>query len=175
MAELVSATRAEGSAVSRPRRRRRLVVSAVAFGAVVLTAGGSLTAAQLNLPPFQTLEPGVQRIQQAIPVDYTTVTGKAVQCEAFLEFRNLADAQMDVARTYVAQRDWSGFGQQAYDLARRAAGSSSPDLVDRALGEVLDQRLTDAAEDAVPTASKAIDATGPAINGHSMACSTGQR
>lgn len=136
---------------------------------------GPSLRAQLNLPPFQGLEPGVQRVQQAIPVDYTTDVGEAVRCEAFLEFRNLTEDQVDAARDYVAQRDWTGFGQRTYDMARRTAGTSAPDPVDRVMGEILDREFTEAAEDAVPAASRAIDATGPAINGWRMACPTGQR
>ncbi len=176
VAELVVAARVEVAAASEPRRtRRRWAGAGVVLGAVVLTAGGTLTAAQLNLPPFQTLEPGIQRIQQPIPVDYAIDTGKAVRCQAFLEYRNLTQRQMDTARTYVAQRDWSGFGQQAYDTAKRTAGTSAPDPVDRAFGDILDREFRKVAQDAVPIASSQIDATGPTISGYSMSCPTGQR
>ncbi len=175
VAELVKHARAQGATAVRPHRRRRFVVGWVALGAVVLTAGGTLTAAQLRVPPFQGLEPGVQRIQEPIPVDYVTAAGKDVRCQAFLEFRNLTEDQLDAAHTYVAQRDWSGFGQQAYNTAEKTAGSAAPDSVDRALGEVLVGELTDAAEQAVPVARHDMYATGPAINGHSMTCALGPR
>ena len=174
--ELVTDARVEASAATQlHRRRRRFTVGGVALGAVVLTAGGTLTAYQLAVPPFQTLEPGIQRIQEPISVDYVTVTGKDVQCEAFLEFRNLNQDQLDAARIYVATRDWSRFGQQSYDTAKKTAGSSAPDPVDRALGEVLDAKMTDMAAEAVPAAVRAVDTGGPEITGWSMACPTGQR
>lgn len=124
---------------------------------------------------FQTLEPGVQRVQQPIPVEYVIETGKRVRCEAFLKYRNLTSDQMDAARTYVEQRNWSGFGQQAYDTAKATVGTSAPDRVDKAMRKVLDQEFAEAAAAAVPGASTAIEASGPAVNGHSMACPTGQR
>jgi hypothetical protein len=143
---------------------------------VALTAAGTLTAAQLNRPPFQTLEPGVQRIEEPIPLDYVTAAGKDVQCQAFLEFRNLTDDQVEAARTYVADRNWSGFGQRSYDTARRTATPTTVDSVDRELGEVIYQELLDTARDAVPGAGVGNpDATGPNYNGHSMYCPTGQR
>lgn len=174
---LVAAAQAEVAvpAALTHRRRRRRLVGGLALGAVVLTAGGSLTAAQLNMPPFQTLETGVQRIQQPIPVNYTTNAGKAVRCEAFLEYRSLTDDQMDAAQSYVAHHDWAGFGEQAYAEAKATAGTSAPDPVDRALGGVLDREFRAAATAAVPGVSSTIDAAGPTVSGYSMACPTGQR
>lgn len=174
--DLVRAARVDVVAAS-PRRlqRRRLFVGGVVLGAVVLTGGGTLTAAQLGMPPFQGLEPGVQRIQAPIAVDYISVTGKNVQCEAFLEFRHLSQDQLDDARTYVAARDWSRTGQQAYDTAKNVATSSEPDAVDQAFNEVLDERMEKLAVHAVPGAVRNVDAAGPQITGWSMSCPTGQR
>lgn len=174
--ELVRAARVEVVATS-PRRlqRRRLFVGGVVLGAVVLTGGGTLTAAQLGMPPFQTLEPEVQRVQAPIAVDYVSVTGKNVHCEAFLEFRHLSQDQLDDAQTYVAARNWSSTGQQAYDTAKNAAKSSEPDAVDQAFNEVLDARMEKVAARAVPGAVHNADTAGPQITGWSMSCPTGQR
>lgn len=175
VSELVTMTRAEVVSTRQPLRRRRLVVGGVVLGAVVLTGGGTLTAFQLNLPPFQTLEPGIQRVQQPIAVDYVIVTGKSVQCEAFLEFKNLDERQMDDARAYVASRDWSGFGQQTYNTAKRTAGSSTPDAIDEAFQVVMENKMEAVAERAVPGAVHKMNTGGPEISGWSMYCPTGQR
>lgn len=175
VADLVRTTRAEVAMTPRRRQRRRLFVGGVVLGGVVLTGGGTLTAAQLGMPPFQTLEPGVQRIQQPITVDYTTVTGKDVQCEAFLEYRHLQQDQLEEARAYVAERDWSSTGQQAYDTAKRTAKPATPDAIDETFNEILDARLEELAEQAVPGAVHDLHTEGPAISGWSMACPTGQR
>ena len=173
--DLVVATRMEATSARLRPSRRRWMAGGVALGAVLVTAGGTLTAAQLNLPPFQSLEPGVQRVQQPIPVNYVIDTGKNVRCEAFLEYRGLTSDQMEAARTYVEQRDWSGFGQQAYDTAGRTTAASTPDAVDHAFGDVLDRELRAAAHAAVPAASPSAVTDGPTISGWSMACPTGQR
>jgi hypothetical protein len=175
VAELVVAARAEAARASLRPRRRRWRVGGVALGAALVTAGGTLTAAQLDLPPFQGLEPGVQRVQQPIPVDYVIDTRKDVRCEAFLEYRNLTSDQMEAARTYVERRDWSSFGQRAYDTAKRTTTAATPDAVDRALGDVLDRELAEVARAAVPAASRTAGTDGPAVSGWSMACPTGQR
>lgn len=175
--DLVRRTRAEvlRTAGARSPRRRRMAVGVAVLGAVVLTAGGTLTAAELHVPPFQTLEPGVQRVQEPVPVDYTIDTGKDVHCQAFLEFRNLTGDQLAAARTYVAHHDWSGFGQRAYAAAERRAAHSS-DSVESALAAVLDDEFADLAPLAVPGVSVHHRSDeGPTYNGNSMSCPTGQR
>lgn len=175
VADLVRAARVEAVASPRRPQRRRLLVGGIVAGAVVLTGGGTLTAAQLGMPPFQTLEPGVQRVQQPIAVNYVSVTGKDVRCQAFLEFRHLRHDQLEGARTYVAAQDWSRTGQQAYDAAKRAVGSTAPDAVGDAFNEVLDAKMESVAEQAVPGAVRDVNTKGPEITGWSMTCRTGER
>ena len=181
VAELVSSSRehARAAAPAPARQRRRRLVGAIALAAVALTAGGTLTAAQLDVPPFQTVPAGVQRLQQPVPVDYVTSNGKPVRCQAFLEFHDLTDAQVEAAEDHLAARDWSGFGQQAYDTARRMPDRLSPDPVDTALGVVIGDELTELARAAVPGVEIPTlpdhDTDGPTYNGYAMSCPTGQR
>lgn len=108
-------------------------------------------------------------------MNYVTVTGKDVRCQAFLEYRHLDRHQLNQARAYIANRDWSGTGQQAYDTAKATAPSLTPDTVDEAFSDILDIRFEQLAKQAVPGAVRDIDTEGPQISGWSMACPTGQR
>ena len=112
-------------------------------------------------------------------MDYITRGGKPVRCQAFLEFRHLSDDQVRAARDHLAGRNWTGFGQHAYDTARKMPDHLSPDPVETALGVVIGDELTELAREAVPGVHVPTgpdhDVSGPVYNGYSMSCPTGQR
>lgn len=109
-----------------PRRRlfwrRPTVATGVLGGCILLTAGTSLAAYQLSIPPFQTVPAGFQRLSNPVPVDYVRVDGTRMRCLAFAEFQNLSPEEYQRLDRFVATHDWSGFGQRVNgsDVAGRA-------------------------------------------------------
>jgi hypothetical protein len=82
--------------------------------AAALTAGMTLSAYYLKMPPFQGLPDDSLRTTNFIPVEYTTNNGVPVACKVFLEFERLdydGAREVDVA---IDARDWSGFGASLY-------------------------------------------------------------
>ncbi len=179
--ELVTRTRLQAGSqpVKRPWRRRRVVWAGVAGSALVLTgAAGWLSAEQLRTPPFSTIPDRVQRLEPAVPVDYTTVDNEQVHCQAFLEFQHLDLAQVDAVQAYLTGRDWTGFGQTVYDraAARLPAASRTSEQVNQELGEVLDPALGKAVTGAVSSVRfRGFGKGQPTYNGYAMTCGTGQR
>lgn len=175
--DLATATRpASRGRVARPRRRRRVFWGAAAAGVVLLTAGGTLTAAQLHVPPFQTLEPGVERISTAVPVDYVERSGRPVTCEAFLEFRQLDRSSRDQVTRYLQEQDWTGFGQTAYDTAAARTKSSSEPTTTDVFYEIVDEDLAAAATRALPGVPvNDRHSAGVIFSGSAMSCRPGTR
>jgi hypothetical protein len=109
----------------RPRRRlsrRRLTILAAVVGGAVLTAGTSLAAYQLSIPPFQTVPQGIQRATNPVAIDFNRVDGVQLHCLVFLEFRHLSAHEYQRVDRFIATNDWSGFGQRldSHGVAARA-------------------------------------------------------
>jgi len=172
VSNLVDATREQ----TRPRKAvrrtwsRSLVWGGVAAGAILLTAGASVVAAQMGIPPFQGIEDGLQRTTAAIPVDYVESDGHEVRCLAFMEFRNLDAAADSEVEHFIKASDWTGFGQGLFDSAHAKATQSNTATYQ--LGTLVDAALYEKATEVLPGLQR-----GPSIttdvtfNGSSMSCS----
>jgi hypothetical protein len=170
---LVDATRehTQPQPAARKRWSRSLVWgSSVTAGAIFLTAGASITAAQMGIPPFQSLEGGTQRTTTAIPVDYVEPDGNQVHCRAFMEFRNLDAAADAKIEHFITANDWSGFGQGLFDsVAAKATVSSAATYL---LGDAVNVALYEKATQALPGLQRGpADTTDVTFNGSSMSCS----
>ncbi|MGD9962168.1 MAG: hypothetical protein AB7I40_23210 [Nocardioides sp.] len=100
---------------SRPRWLRVGVLAPAGIGILALTGAGTLAAYQLSVPPFVSTEPGVERVTDPIPVNYTTDAGTVLECGVWLEFRNVSDAQRANLNAMATDPRWEGFGQRVYD------------------------------------------------------------
>lgn len=153
----------------RPRRRSRLRTTAVvATAAVALSAAGTISAYQLSIPPFQTLEDGVERADTAIEVDYTNSLDRKVECLAFIEYRHLDSNQQAAIEQVSADDRWDGYGQRV--LNQLAIPNSSPEAQNEAISRVLGEDLWEAASTAIPGMVKMEDSDGPVFNGYSFSC-----
>jgi len=150
------------------RRPRWHVAAAVGVGAVLLAGAGSVTAYQLGVPPFQTLEEGLGRARVGVPVVYENSLGRTVECTAFIEYRDL-DADQRAAVDDVAADDrWQGYGQRVLDdLNIPQAG---PEAQNTAVLDVVAEDLWVAAREAVPGLSRDPQASGPRFAGWSASC-----
>lgn len=101
------------------RSRRRFALPAGIAAAALLSGAGALTAYQLSVPPFQTLEPGLAR-SHAVPVEWRTDADTLVSCDAFLEFSDQDPRQRDRINAMIAEGDWEDYGQKLYDALRAA-------------------------------------------------------
>ena len=172
VSNLVDATREH----TRPRKAvrktwsRSIVWGGVAAGAILLTAGASVVAAQMGIPPFQGIEEGTQRTTTAIPVDYVETDGHEVRCLAFMEFRNLdAAADLEVEH-FIKASDWTGFGQGLFDTAHANATQSSTATYQ--LGSLIDAALYEKATEVLPGLQRGpATTTDVTFNGSSMSCS----
>lgn len=154
------------------RRRRRSglrVVVGVVAAVVVLSGAGTTAAYQLSIPPFSTLEDGVERAQTGVPVTYTNSLGRQVDCLAFIEYRNLTDEQRAAIEAASKGDRWDGrYGQRVLD------GLHIPDAdvykQNTAVSDAVGKDLWAAAKAAVPdmTFMKGVD--GPVFNGYSFSC-----
>lgn len=152
---------------SRHRSRLRTAV-VVAAAAVALSAAGTISAYQLSIPPFQTLEDGVERADTAIDVDYTNSLDRKVECLAFIEYRHLDSNQQASIEEVSADDRWDGYGQRVLD--QLAISNSSPEAQNEAIIRVLRKDLWEAASTAVPGMVKMEDSDGPVFNGFSFWC-----
>jgi hypothetical protein len=169
--KLVDATREH----TRPRKAARrtwsrsLVWGGVAVGALILTAGASVVAAQLGIPPFQSIEDGSQRTTTAIPVDYIESDGHEVRCLAFMEFRNLDTAADSETEHFIKASDWAGFGQGLFDSAQAKATQSN--TATSRLGALVDAALYEKAANVLSGLQRApANTTDVIFNGSSMSC-----
>lgn len=174
--ELVGQTEAMVRRASPARQQHRLRTIGVAVACLgVATAGATLTAAQLNLPPFQTSEPGIQRIPDAIPADYVDVEGNPWTCDSFMEFRDLDRSESAKVATYVKDHDWRGFGNDAYQDAQRISGQS-PDQITSTFYAIVGTRLEEHAQHALQGISvRSYIPDEPTYSGSSISCSPGRR
>ncbi|WP_292651586.1 hypothetical protein [Nocardioides sp.] len=132
---VASSDRAAESRRSRPRRkrlRRPFVLGGAAVGVLVLTA--SMTGSQwmMSVPPFMTLQPGVQRVYEPIEFVATWENGVQRECQLFLEFERLDDEELDRVAAHVRAKDWSAWRKDLSD----AATDDSAGLDDRIRGEL---------------------------------------
>jgi hypothetical protein len=105
---------AEKSKLSRRWLRRGMLVP-VGIGAIALSAATTYGAYQLSIPPFVETEPGVERVSEPISVDYTTDKGTVLDCDLYVEFTDVTQAQRDALNAMSSSPKWDGFGQQTYD------------------------------------------------------------
>ena len=106
--------RTKKSKLSRRWLRRGMLVP-VGVGAVALSAATTYGAYQLSIPPFVTTEPGVERVSEPISVDYTTDKGTMLDCDLYVEFSDVTQAQRDALNAMSSNPRWDGFGQRIYD------------------------------------------------------------
>jgi len=97
---------------SRRLRRRPLLIGAIAAGAVLLSAGGTLTAYQLGIPPFQSVDSGSERIATPVLIEYTNSLGKQVRCQAFTEWEDLTAEQRTTLNALAQDPYWVGYGDR---------------------------------------------------------------
>lgn len=161
---------AAGAEPLRARRRPNWVAAGAIAGALSLTGAGTLTAYQLSIPPFQTLEPGLERAMTGIPVNYRSSAGQDVECLAFIEFRNLNAVQREQIEQVASDDRWDGYGQRVLDAL--VMSDASPEDQQLAIGEVVGEDLYLAAKSAVPPIVHAeTGATeGPIFSGSSLSC-----
>lgn len=172
VAELVDSTRVHTIPPEPARKKlpRGVVWGIFATAAVLVTAGASVTAIQMGIPPFQSLEAGLQRTTTAITVNYVEAGGTAVTCNAFIEFRQLDAASEAKIESYISTQDWSGFGQDLFDTAEAQATPSS--TVSSRLADAIDTALFEKTGEVLPgIVHGPADTTGVIFNGHSMSCS----
>lgn len=172
LARLTRQTADEEAAARRPRRRRRVVLAAVA-SAVVLCGAGTVTAYELSIPPFQSLDPGLFRLRPAIVIDYPIRPGVVHRCEAFPEFINLTDAQEAAARDWADDQDWTGYGDTLADEARAVRGVVDESSVLNAFGADLRGRLVEQILPGISQDPVRANQTGaPALAGYAASCRT---
>lgn len=153
--------RAAGSRWSGTRRRRLrrpLLLGGAAVGSLVLTAGMTGSQWMMSVPPFMTLEPGVQRLYEPIEFVATWENGVQRSCQLFLEFDRLDDEGVDRVAAHVRTKDWSEWRKDLSD----AAADDSPGLRDRLRAE-----LRSVVPDlTVPSESE----TAPVLTGYGTSC-----
>jgi len=159
-----------GAVALRGRRHPRRITVAAVVAALSLSGAGTLTAYQLGVPPFQSLESGVMRAMTGVPVDYTSSTGQDVECLAFIEYRNLDAHQRDRIESAAGDDRWNGYGQRVLDGL--AIPTASPEDQQLAIGRVVGEDLWLAARAAVPGLVHAQTGRtdGPLFTGSSMSC-----
>lgn len=158
--------RAEPEALGAKRKwaRKWLVGGGAAIGVVVLTAAMTGSAWMMSVPPFMTLEPGLQRLYE--PIDYvaTWESGEQRRCQLFLEFKGLDDDELEDVAAYVRAKNWASWRE---DLSDAATGEDGPELRERFRVEL---------QSVVPglRVVSASEAPGPIITGYGTSCEDGQ-
>lgn len=104
-----------------PRRARRWVLPAAVAGALALTGGANLAAAQMEIWPYVGMPADNLRTSEPIPLIWTTEDGHHEECGAWLEFADTPKSTVDAVEEAILETDWTGFGQNLYD-----AGSPQP-------------------------------------------------
>lgn len=161
--------RADGVAPISARSRSRWRAVAVGVACVVaLTGAGTVAAYQLSVPPFSTLEHGVERAHTGIPIVYVNSLGREVDCLAFIEYQHLDSAQRSAIEKVSDDDRWAGYGQRALDQA--GIPHASPEVQNDAVNAALARDLWKAAHAAVPAMIREADASGPVFNGYSFSC-----
>lgn len=124
---------------------RRGVLVPVGVGALALTGAGTYAAHQLSVPPYVATEPGVERVGDAIQVDYTTDAGTVLDCNLYLEFRDVSPDQRAHLEAMSEDPRWRGLGQRVYDALprknRAVQDGPEPLWADRVDKQVYEQAL----------------------------------
>ncbi|WP_020576830.1 hypothetical protein [Actinopolymorpha alba] len=170
--DLLIRTREESlgrKSLRRLQGRKRWTVPLVAASAVALVGAGTTAAHQLNIAPFQTLEPGLERTTTAIPVDYVNYRDRMVHCQAFIEFSGVTSTQRGQINVLVADTDWTGYGQRLIDSVP-ASDRTNVDDEAAALGDALTADLTSRTLEAVPGLTAANQPGVPRVTGGSWSC-----
>ncbi|TWP32748.1 hypothetical protein [Leekyejoonella antrihumi] len=126
-----------------------------------------MTAYQLSVPPFQSLEPGLQRTSHGVPFTYRTDSGTLVVCEAFVEFSGVTGRQRRQINAMVTDTSWAGYGQRTYNAlpAKKRAVQDGPGPTGDAILNDLEQRALRAAP-----GTKLRAAQGPMVTGGAISC-----
>lgn len=154
----------------RPRRwilRRPMLIAGVAAGVLLVSGAGMLKTYQLGIAPFQTTDPGSERISTPIRVEYRNSLGEEVRCQAFSEWVDLTEEQRATLNSLAQDPYWVGYGDRV--------------LADQGLQDapVLDQEqavFDQAANDVTLRADTALKAAGqfPATHhGFAISCAPG--
>lgn len=154
------------------RRSRRLRLAAVGLGAaVLLSAGTTLAAYQLSIPPFQTLPEGLERLEHPIPLDFVETDGTRRRCLVFLEFTNVSRSDLERLDRAVAERTWTAAEQRE---VTGTAGAPAPRTEDEVLPDTARDHLYAFALTVVPTLSDELpDGTRPTFAGYGASCLDG--
>ncbi|MTB85009.1 hypothetical protein [Nocardioides marmotae] len=144
------------------------MAAVVVASTFALTGAGTIAAYQLSVPPFQTLEDGVERARTGIPVTYTNSLGREVECLAFIEYRKLDAEQRAAIETASNDDRWEGYGERV--LTGLGMPQAAPEAQNDAISDVLGEDLWEAARQAVPEMVYMEDSTGPVFNGWSFSC-----
>lgn len=173
LADLVAQARAAASTEpadgsQRRSQRRRWAIPLVVGGVLALTAAGSITAYQLGVPPFQSVDAGTQRTSAGIPVDYLNYRHRSVHCLAFVEFADVSAAQRRQINAFAADTDWSGYGQRLVDTVPAADRTTLAQDVHalKALGPDLTRRTMVAVPGLKDTTTPGV----PRVTGTSWSC-----
>jgi hypothetical protein len=154
----------ESLGAKRKSARKWLIGGGAAIGVVAFSAAMTGSAWMMSVPPFMTIEPGLQRIYE--PIDYvaTWENGEQRRCQLFLEFKGLDDSELEDVAAYVRAKNWTAWRE---DLSDAATGADGPELRERFRVEL--QRV-------VPDlrAVSASEAAGPIITGYGTSCEDGQ-
>jgi hypothetical protein len=109
------ASRQHVKATTRRRRLRAGVLVPAGVGFMAVMGAGTYAAYQLSIPPFVATEPGVERVTEPIAVDYRTDAGTVLDCDLYLEFRDVTPEQRLSLNDLSKNPMWRGFGQRTYD------------------------------------------------------------
>lgn len=122
----------------KPRVGRRRVFVLGAVAALATTGTGTLAAYQLSIPPFQTVDPGTERMT-GIPVHFQTVQGTTAACEAFLEVRQPTDEQRAALAPVITAPYWTTAGQRIYDGLPDSARNDELEAISAVVEQSLDE------------------------------------
>jgi len=110
--QLARRTAVEQRRPARRSRRRPMLVAATAAGVLLVTGAGTLTAYQLGIPPFQSVDSGSGRIATPVLIEYTNSLGKQVRCQAFTEWEDLTAEQRTTLNALAQDPYWVGYGDR---------------------------------------------------------------
>jgi hypothetical protein len=158
--------RAESESLGAKRKstRKWLIGSGAAIGVVVFTAAMTGSAWMMSVPPFMTLEPGLQRVYEPISYIATWENGEQRRCQLFLEFKGLDDDELEDVAAHIRTKNWASWRE---DLSDAATGADGPELRERFRIEL---------QSVVPDlrAVSVSEAAGPIITGYGTSCEDGQ-
>lgn len=166
---VVHADRRAGSEQPRVKRRsgrKWFVGGGAAIGVVAFSAAMTGSAWMMSVPPFMTLEPGVQRIYEPISYVATWEDGAQRRCQLFLEFKGLDDNEIEDVAAYVRAKNWTSWRDDLSDAATGADAGDGPDLRERFRVEL---------QSVVPDLRAVSESeAGSVITGYGTSCEDGQ-